>query len=74
MNIFPSSTGLVLTLGVCGAVIWRKTAGSDTGRCMALASDTRYRGFQYWGANAMGVFDNAGKTIYAAYVNGTRLR
>ena len=64
-----SGYGLMLHDLHDGAVIWRKTAGSDTGRCMALAADTRYRGFQYWGANAMGVFDNAGKAIYAAYVN-----
>jgi hypothetical protein len=44
-----------------GEILWRQTAGSDTGRCCAAHVDSRYPGYQMWSVATDGTYNATDK-------------
>ena len=63
--------GLMLYEPGTGVTNWWHHAGSDTPRAMTMDADPYIRGYEFWGGNAMGVFDRFGEAYTPARVNGS---
>lgn len=49
--------GTTLRDAATGQILWRQTAGGDTGRCCAAHVDSRYPGFQMWSVATDGTYN-----------------
>ena len=62
--------GLILYDPATGETNWWHYSGSDTPRAMTMDADPTIRGYEFWGGNAMGIFDRFGQSYTPVYVNG----
>lgn len=56
--------GVALWEGQDGELLWHEKAWKDTARAMCADCDPDVRGFEYWGANSIGIFDGDGNWVY----------